>query len=170
MILGRIDDAVLGACEWFSHFMQRTFGTRAADLERATLVAAILFLLRDSYLSLGASKVSTFVRGIGLVLNAFMILWYGARFQSSYDRQRQSEQRTLHGLMNPAKHLSAQRVVYLVVCCIVFPADLLRGSFWFECSGLAMYFEAIDDLPPGVSRVRKLIDSLSTPAPVPVST
>ena len=162
-MLEAIDDFVLGGIERFSHFMQRTFGTRAADLERACLVAAVLFLLRDSSDILNGS-----VSWVGIAVNFLLVLSYVSRFTSSYERQREAERRALHGFMNPHKAMIHARLVALLLCCLILPFDSVRMDFWFECSILAYFFECCDDLPPGVSRVRKLLNSLTAKlVPVP---
>lgn len=153
-VLAHIDGFILNCFERFSHFMQRTFGTKAVDWERFCLMAsAAITMTRESKIA-------------GLALAIFTTIITILMFTLTYFRIP-----TPPGTMNPRKIRNQFSRPFCILFCLTFLwNDLRTGNLWYELWRFADYFSACDDLPPGESQVRKFVNSLKAGfrQPVPV--
>lgn len=150
-----IDTFILNRCEAFSHFMQKTFGTKSADLERACLVLAtalvVLHMVTMSYPKFLPIRV------LLIGANIFIMLGLLGRIHLSYKYDWVKDELQRLGMANSTK----VRMAWPRMALLPFTLFLLASDQeWWAFSYLALYFNACDDLPPGVSRVRKLVESL----------
>jgi len=149
-MIQRIDGFVLRRFESLSHFLQRSFGTTAISCERASLMMATAFMLRLVIAETGVSRW----------LDVICVLTILVQFLGTYLRADDAETRALRGTANPEKLNYPWRLFLLIPGVLFFPLDLQRGAPWLQFGIAAHYFRACDDLPPGISRVRKFLNDI----------
>jgi len=154
-----IDAWIVDKVERFSHFTQLWFGIAAPSWERLFLVLAILQLLfKEIPRDWGKAVLSV---GDGL-----LVLMYVGRFRSSLKR---TPARAENATRNPNKLIDCwARTIGLVFALLFLPFDIAaqftahpNSSFWYQCSQLAYYFAACDDLPWSASKVRQMLRSVA---------
>jgi hypothetical protein len=140
-----VDEWLIGRAERVSHFLQRTFGVVSGDLVRLFCMMALAFLLK-----LFISDHGVFDKTMDVIM---MLIRIGT-FIESYGDWRATQRE----LANPLKvRHRGVRVSYVAFSVLSIYTDVLNFQLWFQCVTLADYFLACDDLPPGESRVRKLL-------------
>lgn len=155
-----VDEKVLNAFERFSHLMQRTFGAVAADWERAAyFVALVQFLVKDFASDISKHKSITW----DIIL---FIAWSVSGLATHW----------MHNRHSPDGFINSSRIRYRMLRSLCLVANIVwfwmmfrERDFCFLCITAAWYFEAVTDLPPGESKVRKFINSFrSAPRTVEV--
>jgi hypothetical protein len=157
-MIRRFDGLLLANVERFSHFMQRTFGTKAIDLERASVILAIAFELAYMY-QLEVPK-SLFTRFALTLAHVAIVASLICRLYLTHVYRDLPELRERLGVANHAKLIgSDMRVARVGMVALMAVISYLWGFCW-AFQALADYFDACDNLPPGQSRVRKWLASL----------
>lgn len=162
----KTDAWIIGKLEVLCHFMQRTFGVKAMDLERLCLLLAIVVLAialpTQFYVERHTAGHSWLIQLLLSELQAGMFLF---RFVISFEIQRQRQELARYGIANSGKKPGHALVRLGLLClCAVFVLLRIKGAgtyLWFDFYALAEYLDACDDLPPGESRVRQFVKALS---------
>lgn len=163
-VLRKFDGFLLDRAERFSHFMQRTFGTRANDLNRFCLVVAAGAMLAITVDGALTAK-SWLGRTVGVFANALVVGLLFQKFIDSFELDEFHAILLSRGFSNPTKAWWHLRLSLFVIADLMTSLGVLYGICW-GAQLVAFYFQSCDDLPPGESRVRKFLNSLRpTPAP-----
>lgn len=152
-----IDGWIVGRFEAFSHWSQRTFGADSVLWYRLVRGIEVAFLAANIYTRSGVLKY----------------LWWWIIITCVVDAVTEDLKHYGDGsLANRRKHHVFWQMGRTISLCLI--AGMLYGdikalNLWFEFALVADYFGAVEDLPPGLSRVRQWLNSLSTQqTPVPV--
>lgn len=143
-----IDSWIVGRFERFSHWTQKTWGWDSVTWLRIMRTAEVAALVRQ----IMAGSPYKYAYWVIIGLCALDIITEGIKHLAG------------SGLANRRKHepfCQVQRLAGVVIMCCVVYGDVKTLNFWFEFSNIANYFGAVEDLPPGVSRLRKFVESLT---------
>lgn len=146
-MLNRVDDFLLTKVERFSHWCQRTVGLNHYHWRVVFWVAT------------GANVIMT--RGaLGMALMLFLLVARAVDYWLEVDPRP--------GTANIRKITEKEsRIGWLTIMLLFFIPDVFifpQRDYSAELFTFLLYFDAIDDLPPGESRVRQFLRSLR-PAP-----
>jgi len=145
-----IDAWAIMRCEQFTHWTQKLVGLDSEFWKQAALVAALVSLYFSGHVGKPAKWILAFFYAMDLA--GSLLGWDRALRKASSTRAMNKMKLQVHRRMPWA----------LLVFCVFFPIDLMSlSAMWFEFATLSHYFEACDDLPPGESRLRKLMKAVS---------
>lgn len=147
-VLEFINDCIVSKFEAFAHSMERTFGIPVRAWERACLAFAFAYL---------AGSTAWPTKGLAICFKFIVSLHFLSRLFENINRPRSNISNTV--AMNPNRR-DLSRLLGLFIMALVFWQDVHNLDLWFEFSQLSYWFSACNDLPPGASRVRKLLDSI----------
>ena len=151
-MLHTIDSWILDKFERFSRWTQTWFGLTSVTWERMSLLLSLIFIVVKEFEwdIAGHHKVLIFIDGcIAFWLIARAV---GAEYMRAAGLDTMNEKKLTEA---PA------RLLCLFIIAIVAYQDVTQFRLCFEFSTLALYFCACDDLPPGMSRVKKFFQSLA---------
>lgn len=143
-----IDSWIVARFECFSHWTQKTWGWDSVVWVRIMRTAEVAWL------------VLRIMAGSPFKYNYWIIIGLCALDIIMQDQKHA----TGSGLANRRKHepfYQLQRLAGVVIMCSVVYSDIRTLNFWFECNTIANYFWAVEDLPPGQSKLREFVESLT---------
>lgn len=156
-----IDGWIVGRFEAFSHWSQRTLGLDSKFWRRVSLVCKTVLVVRvlTSPTTSTSGKWLYGIIAFGSTADLIALEFLPPRPADT---------------ANPNKYSPSKRFfrMLMLASIIVFGWAMFTHDInmaWTVFSVLEDYFAAVDDLPPGLSRVRQWLNSLSTQqTPVPV--
>ena len=173
-----IDSFVLGHVERFAHFLQCNFGIHPASIAFLFDVAVLLplhvfmcYIIQSTNASYWESNA------IVLLFTCGALVWLKIAFSVWKNLIREQQKRP--NFMNSRKvdpiAFFSRMTLFLFGSCVLTFMFLFRELLYgwmlmlypVVCVLLSLYFSACDPLPPGQSKFKKWIDSL-TKKPVPI--
>lgn len=154
--IAAIDWWIIGRFEAFSHWTQRNLGLTSVEWQRLFLAAAAV----ERILGVGFA-------GLEGAFTVFFLLMFSVDFIKSFKTLVPRESDDAPG-MNPEK---ARSRCIRPICLIgglyfgglyFLPSNMHTFiGLWYQLFMVSWYFECCDDLPPGVSRLKALLKSMS---------
>jgi len=145
MIFEGLDNWVIGRCEAFSHWTQRSFGLMSDTWVRASITTSLIFYMTSD-----------------LHVNLFWKIMLGYIFVMSFALSFRPRKYIGVGerTMNISKlRYRRQRIIGLFLCFMFIVPSIMSFNFWFHFMVLSEYFYACDDLPPSTSKFRLWLES-----------
>lgn len=153
LALETVDDWLIARIEQFCHWSQRWFGLASPSWER--------FFLCLGFVQFGVREIPQDWGHGWIALDALIGLWFMGRFVDSLYRTPPIGDVVLRNPRKLADRYS--RPANFLLALFFFPIDLIipKGNLWFQCSVLAQYCSACDDLPQGPSKVRTFFAAIA---------
>jgi len=150
-MLEALDAWLIARFESLTHWTQRAFGIASASWRRLFLCLALAQVVGGEiprHWKLGPA----FPLWDG-VLVGFLLAHFAASLMVDND------QASAEATMNPEKLRGyLPRLMWFIAGLVFIPMDIeSHQTLWYQCTAISMYFAACDDLPPGLSKVRRFI-------------